>query len=108
MPVEFWQDVCQRDLYLTAEETVALGLADKILEPKKRGNLRRMRQSKMKIAPPSKDMKQLVHKIYGRINKVKIPKIELNEIKSEPADPQVIVRDLAEQEKRAPELTGAL
>src|ERR1051325_11780330 len=39
MPKEFWQDVCQRDLYLNSSEAVSLGLADKIVEPKKRGNL---------------------------------------------------------------------
>ncbi len=43
MPKEFWQDVCQRDLYLTASEAVSVGLADKIIEPRKRGNLRKAR-----------------------------------------------------------------
>lgn len=91
MPKEFWQDVCQRDLYLSATEAIALGLADKIIEPKKRGNLRRMRFASLKNAPEHKDMKRLVYDIYGRINKVRIPKIELNEVKVEASDPDIIV-----------------
>lgn len=93
MPLEFWQDVCQRDLYLTADETIKFGLADKIIEPKKRGNLRKMRQAGLKKAPDSKEMRSLVHAVYARINKVKVPKIELNEPKKEPVDPQLIIDD---------------
>ena len=93
MPKEFWQDVCQRDLYLTAAEAVSLGLADKVIEPKKRGNLRKMRQAAMKKEPDNKDMKKLLSDLYGRINKVKVPKIELNEIKKEPNDPHLVVDD---------------
>jgi ATP-dependent Clp protease protease subunit len=91
MPKEFWQDVCQRDLYLTAEEAIKLGLADKIVEPKKRGNLRKVRQAALKKEPDNKEMRHLLQDLYGRINKVKVPKIELNEPKKEPADPHIIV-----------------
>ena len=31
MPVEFWEEVTKRDLYLTPEETIMLGLADFII-----------------------------------------------------------------------------
>lgn len=93
MPKEFWQDICQRDLYLSASEAVSLGLADKVLEPKKRGNLRKMRQATMKKGPDSKEMKTLITDIYGRIKRVKIPKIELNEFKKEEADPNLVVLD---------------
>jgi ATP-dependent Clp endopeptidase proteolytic subunit ClpP len=100
MTKEFWQDVCQRDLYLSASEAVSLGLADKILEPKKRGNLRKMRQAVLKKVPDSAEMKKLVGDIYGRINKVKVPKIELNPVAKEPSDPNVVVDDnMAETEK---------
>lgn len=91
MPKEFWQDVCQRDLYLTAQEAVALGLADKVIEPKKRGNLRKTRQAALKKKPD--DMKKLINELYNRINRVKVPKIELNEIKKEPVDPAVVVSE---------------
>jgi ATP-dependent Clp endopeptidase proteolytic subunit ClpP len=91
MPKEFWQDVCQRDLYLTASEAVSLGLADKIIEPKKRGNLRKVRQAALKRELDNKDMKKILHDVYARINKVKVPKIELNEYKKEATDPHIIV-----------------
>lgn len=100
MPKEFWQDVCQRDLYLSASEAVSLGMADKIVEPKKRGNLRKMRQASMKKAPESGEMKKLVGDIYNRVNKVKVPKIELNPVAKEPSDPHVVV----EENEKAPEL----
>jgi hypothetical protein len=89
MPKEFWQDVCQRDLYITASEAVSLGLADKIIEPKKRGNLRKARQIGLKKTP--ENMRKLINSMYERINKVKIPKIELNEPVKEPVDPSVII-----------------
>lgn len=97
MPKEFWEDVLQRDLYLTAHEAVSLGLADKILEPKKRGNLRKVRQAALKKEPDIKEMKKLVGDIYSRINKVKVPKIEFNEIKKEPTDPHVVVDETLAQ-----------
>src|ERR1035437_5981137 len=91
MPADFWADVCQRDLYLTADEAVKLGLADKILEPKKRGNLRKVRQAILKKEVDTKEMNKLIKDVYTRINKVKIPKIELNEPKKEATDPNIIV-----------------
>jgi len=97
MPRDFWQDVCQRDLYLNSEEALTLGLIDKIIEPRKRGNLRRARQAIMRKNPSPKDIKGVISAIYGRINKVKIPKIELNEIKKEPVDPSLWI-----EEEKAP------
>jgi ATP-dependent Clp protease protease subunit len=91
MPKEFWEDVCQRDLYMSASEAVSLGLADKILEPKRRGNLRKMRQSNLKKPVVNADMRKLVSTLYSRINKVKVPKIELNEPFKEPVDPNIII-----------------
>ena len=91
MPKEFWQDVCQRDLYLTADEAIKLGLIDKIIEPKKRGNLRKIRQAALKKTPDNKEMNKLIKDIYVRLNKVKVPKLELNEIKKEVADSSIII-----------------
>jgi ATP-dependent Clp protease protease subunit len=93
MPKDFWEDVCQRDLYLTAKEAVLLGLADKVIEPKKRGNLRKMRYASLKKDISSKEMNKLLKDIYSRINKVRIPKIELNDIKKEDSDPSLVVID---------------
>jgi ATP-dependent Clp endopeptidase proteolytic subunit ClpP len=94
MPKEFWADVCQRDLYLTASEAVSLGLADKVLEPKKRGNLRKVRQAAMKKAPDQATMKELLRGVYSRINKVKVPRIELNAVIKEAVDPNLVVAEI--------------
>ena len=93
MPIEFWQDVCQRDLYITAEEAVLLSLADKLIDPQKRGNLRKTRQKLLTKKPKSADMRKLINEIYGRINRVKVPKIELNKYEEEPVDPTVVISD---------------
>lgn len=91
MPKEFWMDVLQKDVYLTAREAVSLGLVDKIIEPKKRGNLRKVRQAALNKTPDSKDMKKLVTDIYSRIGRAKVPKLEFNDIKKEATDPSIIV-----------------
>jgi ATP-dependent Clp protease protease subunit len=91
MPREFWEDVCQRDVYLTANEAITLGMADKIVESKKRGNLRKVRQAALKKTPDVKELQKLLGEIYSRINRVKVPKLELNTISKEPADPAVVV-----------------
>lgn len=104
MPAEFWEDVCQRDLHMSASEAVSLGLADKILEPKKRGNLRKMRYAALKKEPDHKEMKELIKDLYSRINKVKVPKIELNEVKKEAADPHLIVDTSPVEIKTAEEI----
>lgn len=106
MPVEFWADVCQRDLYLTADEAVSLGLADKIIEPKKRGNLRKARYAALKKEPETKEMNKLLKDLYARINKVKVPRIELNEVKKEAADPHLVI-DNTPVETKTPDVTPA-
>jgi ATP-dependent Clp endopeptidase proteolytic subunit ClpP len=91
MPKEFWQDVCQRDLYMSASEAVSVGLADKVVEPKKRGNLRKMRQAAFKKGPTQQEMQTVVETMYARVNKVKVPKLELNPVVKEPTDPNLVV-----------------
>ena len=91
MTKEFWEDVCQQDVYMTASEAVSLGLADKILEPKKRGNLRKMRQHGLKKEIDNKQFKKMVTSIYQRIGRKNVPKLELNEPVKEPADPNVVI-----------------
>ncbi len=92
MPVEFWEEVTKRDLFLTAEETIQLGLADEIVPPKKRGNLRRKRIAKLKTTPDKNEMKTLVNKINKRIQRGKNLKIELH-VPEEQYDDEVIVDD---------------
>lgn len=106
----FWMDICQRDVYLNAEEAIQLGMADKLIEPKKRGNLRKMRQAALKKQSSVSEMRSLIKSIYTRINKTNIPKIEFNEIAKEPVDPNIIVVPPAENEKpQSPQIeaTGA-
>ena len=102
MPKEFWLDICQRDVYLTASEAVSLGLADRIVEPKKRGNLRKARQAAMKKEVDAKAMRDLVKSLYERTNRTRIPKLEFNEIKKEAADPHLFV-----DESKTPDVTPA-
>lgn len=99
MPKEFWREVCQRDLYINAEEAVMLGLADKIIEPKKRGNLRKVRQAAQKKTPSEHEMNRLISKLYSRISKVNAPKITLNPVIKDPIDPSLVVDDKPVEEK---------
>lgn len=94
MPRAFWVDVCQRDLYLTAEETVKLGLADKVIEPKKRGNLRKMRAAALKKHPSHLEMQDTLNALYARVERYNVPKLELNKPIKEECDPQVKVMEL--------------
>jgi hypothetical protein len=102
MPKEFWLDICQRDVYLTASEAVSLGLADRVIEPKKRGNLRKARQAAMRKEVDSKEMKDLVKSLYERTNRTRIPRLELNEVKKEASDPHLFV-----DENKTPDVTPA-
>ena len=89
MSVEFWADICQRDVILTAEETVTLGLADEIIEPQARGNLRKARTRRLnQIDEPA--IKSLTKSIYKRINKKRnLNKIEIS-IKPPEYDPNLV------------------
>ena len=91
MPRAFWEEICQRDCYLTAAEAITLGLADKIIEPKKRGNLRKMRQAGLKKQPDQGEMERLISTIYSRTNKVGVPSIQLNAVVKEPVDASLFV-----------------
>lgn len=91
MPKSFWLDICQRDVFLSAEECIALGLADRIIEPKKRGNLRKMRQAHLKKQPDKQEIQKLVGSIYKRIHRLNAPNIQLNAPVKEPVDHNLIV-----------------
>lgn len=86
MPKAFWQDVCQRDLYLNAEETVTLGLADKVIPPRKRGSVRRVRTTGLSAPVDGKLMQKTIKNMYERINKKNIPKLTLNDAPKEEID----------------------
>ncbi len=91
MPEEFYRILVKRDCFISAEETIALGLADKLIEPKKRGNLRRMRIALLNKDVDKNEMAKVVRKLYGRISESKIPqKIEIHNA-SEKFDSKVFV-----------------
>jgi ATP-dependent Clp protease, protease subunit len=78
MPEEFWSEIVKRDVWLTAEETIMLGLADKIIEPKKRGNLRKARINALKQEVDKKELQKLLKNISNRSYVHKLNKIELH------------------------------
>jgi hypothetical protein len=93
MPKAFWQDVCQRDLYLTAEETITLGLADKIVQPRKRGALRRVRNAGLSAKMDHRMAQRTVKNLYERINRKIVPKVVLNQAPNEESDPSLIAEE---------------
>lgn len=92
MPKSFWTEVCKRDLYLSADEAVLLGLADKVVEPKKRGTLRKIRQAHMANKPKASTLKRVISKLYDRIQyPVHIKEITLNNFTSEENDDNLTI-----------------
>ena len=69
MPKSFWQDVCQRDLYLSAEEACQLGLADEIIAPRDRTAFRKNRSAHLATPLSSKDKEELVNKLLSRVGR---------------------------------------
>jgi hypothetical protein len=92
MPAEFWEGVTKRDLFLTPEECIMLGLADFIVPFKKRGNLRRKRIAQMNKAVDKSEMRKLVNDINKRIHRGKNLRIELN-IPDEEFDKEIYVEE---------------
>jgi hypothetical protein len=66
MPVEFWTEFTNV-IWLSAEEAIMLGLADEIIEPKKRGNLRKSRIAALKNNANVRGLKSLVKTIKDRV-----------------------------------------
>lgn len=93
MPLEFWEDILQRDVFVTAQECIALGLADKIISPKKRGNLRRSRIAIQAKEVDAKEMRKLVKSLYERTERKKIGKIEINAPRKEECDPNIRIEE---------------
>jgi hypothetical protein len=83
MPKSFWQDVCQRDLFLKADEAVLLGLADEVIDSRKRGNVRKSRAKRLSEVPNAKDMQDLMKDLYKRIERSRVPKLTMNESREE-------------------------
>lgn len=77
MPKSFWSDVMQRDLYLTPEETMILGLCDEIILARKRGNVRKIRQKMLDNHPETLEIQKLTKDLYNRIGRRKPAKLEV-------------------------------
>lgn len=92
MGAAFWEEVGKNDLYLSAEETISLGLADRIIHPKKRGNLRKMRQFHLNREVSSRKMGKLVETLMNRVHRThKKLVIEINKPKEELIDEKIII-----------------
>jgi ATP-dependent protease ClpP protease subunit len=90
MPVDFWEEMVKRDLWINAEEAIMLGLADKIIQPRKRGSLRKVRIASMKQERDKKDMSKLMRLLKDRIYMDKLSKLELH-IPEEKFDKSLVV-----------------
>lgn len=78
MSADFWSDICQRDVPLSAEEAVRLGLADEVIPVVKRGNFRKSRTNKMKKAAMDDSLDKFVKDLYKRIKRVKSSRIKVD------------------------------
>jgi len=74
MPIGFWQDVCQRNTYLTAKEAVAIGFADQIIDPLDRSEFRTKREEQQDEVD-QKEVQKVVGSIYSRIGHRNTPKL---------------------------------
>lgn len=76
LSIEFWEMLSKRDLYLTVDECLKIGLIDQIIPYKKRGNLRGgIRQKTFKNVPSEKEISKIVQKLLKRVkinNNIKI------------------------------------
>lgn len=90
MPIEFWQDLLRHDVWLCPEEAIALGLADRIVEPKKRGNLRKVRIAQLNEPVDKKEMTKLVKTIYRRTRRSSLSSLEIK-APVEEFDPGIVV-----------------
>lgn len=107
MPIEYWDDVTQRDLLITPEEAIMLGLADEIIPYKKRGNLRRKRIAMLNKTQDDKAMRKLIKDIYGRIHRGKNMRFELH-VPAEEYDRNIIVDEGPSIEDRLSSIEGLL
>jgi hypothetical protein len=107
MPKSFWDEAVKRDVYLSAEEAVQLGIADKIIEYKKRGNLRKMRQAALNKAPSAKTLEKLVNNIFKKSYSGSLQKISIH-VPVEQSDPSLVVDNVPVTEEEVAAIIGAV
>lgn len=67
MPLEFWESIVRRDVYLTAEETVLLGLADAVIPYRGRAQFRKgVRKKNLEEKVNKSKLTKLTEKILAR------------------------------------------
>jgi ATP-dependent Clp protease, protease subunit len=91
MPKQFWKSICARNLYLTAQEAIQLGLADFIVEPQKRGNLRKKRNHQLSQPVSGRAMRTLVNKLFKRVDLDIKQEIEIKNPDLDVEDPNITV-----------------
>jgi len=92
MPREFWERVCKRDLFITAEKAIEYGLADKIVPKPKRGNLRKLRNKHMSEPIDKRRMKQLLKEAYESVDlDIGVKDVIFTSPVLDEADPDVVV-----------------
>jgi ATP-dependent Clp protease protease subunit len=106
MPQEFWHEVCKRDLYLSAEETIFLGLADQTIQPKKRGSFRKKRQHHLSQNVDKRKMKTLTSRLMKRVQSQPVGEIVINTPKQEPIDDRLVIEEIPEEETNALHIKG--
>jgi ATP-dependent Clp protease protease subunit len=98
MPKAFWKSIGDKEVYLSAEEAVQLGLADKIVHPKKRGNYRKSREFHLSQEVNKTAMKRLVNRLYKRIGLDPIKDLKIESSKPEPVDENLKVEPMKVEE----------
>jgi len=99
MDKKFWQEICKRDLFLSAEEAVTLGLADKIIRPRKRGNLRKSREYHLSQDIDKKRINKLTNKLMKRIHADTKIEVNVKEYKPEPIDERLTIEPIKKDEE---------
>ena len=86
-----------KDLFLTAQETVDIGLADELIPPVKRGNLRQKRRHAKK--PTSRKLAKSCNTLLSRLQiPVKISEVMIHTPLVDECDPNIIIEELSAQQ----------
>jgi ATP-dependent Clp protease protease subunit len=80
MPESFWRDMAKRDMYLSAEEAVTLGIADKIILPLKRNSFRKVRNAHIGTPIEKSQLEKIIKGLYKRLHLTTTPSIEIKVI----------------------------
>ena len=73
---DFWLNIARRDLFISPSEALFLGLADRILPRRKRGNHRKAAAHLFKVNKPSRrQLQSIFNKLSSRVRNVDITNI---------------------------------